>query len=302
MKIIKRRIRNAESYLATIRNGENFHIAFTDINAQLQRVNQIGFTTSLTEGEAILPEGIGPISRFNANGKFNIRRDLEKEPFYIERVWTWTDWGGNTHSRIVSIRRLRYPRELITPPSEELLIDSYNGNKIIVSRQLTKTPENFEDIKHIMNLFLEYFGEFDLIREDYQPFVAENITRLNWKIFPQGEYPWERVRVVANERIQRQSIGNRPIIENHLEKISAFIPNFVAVGQGGFSDYVVFGFPDRNLYIFESVRSGNATYIFNNNWVDLSRLTKGEILSNNLQQERILHTPTWEQRINQVLG
>jgi hypothetical protein len=302
MKIIKRRIRNAESYLATIRNGENFHIAFTDINAQLQRVNQIGFTTNLTEGEAILPEGIGPISRFNANGKFNIRRDLEKEPFYIERVWTWTDWGGNTHSRIVSIRRLRYPRELITPPSEELLIDSYNVNKIIVSRQLTKTPENFEDIKHIMNLFLEYFGEFDLIREDYQPFVAENITRLNWKIFPQGEYPWERVRVVANERIQRQSIGNRPIIENHLEKISAFIPNFVAVGQGGFSDYVVFGFPDRNLYIFESVRPGNATYIFNNNWVDLSRLTKGEILSNNLQQERILHTPTWEQRINQVLG
>jgi hypothetical protein len=302
MKIIKRRIRNAESYLATIRNGENFHIAFTDINAQLQRVNQIGFTTNLTEGETILPEGIGPISRFNANGKFNIRRDLEKEPFYIERVWTWTDWGGNTHSRIVSIRRLRYPRELITPPSEELLIDSYNVNKIIVSRQLTKTPENFEDIKHIMNLFLEYFGEFDLIREDYQPFVAENITRLNWKIFPQGEYPWERVRVVANERIQRQSIGNRPIIENHLEKISAFIPNFVAVGQGGFSDYVVFGFPDRNLYIFESVRPGNATYIFNNNWVDLSRLTKGEILSNNLQQERILHTPTWEQRINQVLG
>lgn len=302
MKIIKRRIRNAESYLATIRNGENFHIAFTDINAQLQRVNHIGFTTNLTEGEAILPEGIGPISRFNANGKFNIRRDLEKEPFYIERVWTWTDWGGNTHSRIVSIRRLRYPRELITPPSEELLIDSYNGNKIIVSRQLTKTPENFEDIKHIMNLFLEYFGEFDLIREDYQPFVAENITRLNWKIFPQGEYPWERVRVVANERIQRQSIGNRPIIENHLEKISAFIPNFVAVGQGGFSDYVVFGFSDRNLYIFESVRPGNATYIFNNNWVDLSRLTKGEILSNNLQQERILHTPTWEQRINQVLG
>lgn len=301
MKIIKKRIRNVESYLGTVRNEESFHIAFTDVENQSNRIIEAGFSPSLEIGEAILPFGLGPISRFNANGKYNIRRDLDKESYYIERVWNWTDWAGNSHSRIVSIRRERYPRELILPPVEEFLIDNYQEDKIIVSRQFIKNSMNYEEIKHVMNLFLEYFGEFDLIRENYEPYIFENITRLNWKIFPQGEYPWERVREVARERIQRQPVGNRPVIENHLEKISAFVPNFVAVGQGGFYDYVVFGFPDKNLYVFESIKTGNATYIFNDNWENISMLTKAEILNNNLQQERLFHTPLWETRINEIL-
>ena len=245
---------------------------------------------------------MGPVSRFNSNGRYNIRRDLPKEEFFVERYWKRRDWQGNETEEIVFVSRDRYHRDLVTPPCEELLVDNYNGNSIIVSRAFIKSPESYGEIKHTINLFLEIFGECDLIREDYVPFLYENITHLNWKIFPRGEYPWEAVREIAQERIQRQPIGNRPVIASRLEKITSHTPNFVAVGQGGFYDYIVFGFPAIGVFILESIKSGNATYVFDQNWEELSRMTKAEILNDQLQLDRIFHSPGWEIRINQILG
>lgn len=302
MKIIKRRVINVEPYIATVRHGEEFHIAFNGFNDQLARIRQIGFSENLQVGQQILPFILGPISRFNANGKYLIRRDLPKEEFFMERIWKWKDYQGNEYEKFVYVRRERYQRELIPPPSEELVIDSYGQNNIVVSRAFVKGPANFDEIKHTINLFLELFGECDLIRENYEPFLFENVTRLNWKIFPPGQYPWPAVREIAQERIQRQPAGNRPVIANRLEKITSHTPNFVAVGQGGFYDYVVFGFPQKEIYILESIKTGNATYVFGNDWEVLSRITKAEILNNQLQQERIFHRPGWEAKINEILG
>ncbi|EJG00376.1 hypothetical protein [Flavobacterium sp. F52] len=301
MKITKKRIMNIENSIAVIRNDEEFHIAFKGFNDNLARIQEIGFSQNPQIGEQILPLGVGPISRFNANGKFLIKRNEEKETYYIERLWKWKDFQGNEYEKFIYIPRQRYPRELIPPPSEELLIDSLGDSNIIVSRAFVKRTQNFEIIKHTINLFLELFGECDLIREDYQPFVFENITRLNWRILPQGNYPWNVVRDIVQDRIERQPRGNRPVIANRLEKITSHNPNFVAVGQGGFSDYIVFGFPNKNTFILESIRSGNATYIFGNDWVELSKLTKAQILNNQLQIDRVLHSPAWETRINNIL-
>lgn len=301
MKIIKRRVQNVENYLSTIRDGEEFHIAFTDFDNKLTRIRELGFTNEVEIGEVILPIVIGPITRFNADGKFNIRRDLPKEEFFVERYWLRRDWQGNETPEILYIRRERYPRELVPAPSEEFLIDEYDNNKIIVSRAFIKDDESLNIIKHTINLFLEIFGECDLIRQDYQPFLYENVTRLNWKIFPRGEYPWETIREITEERLQRQPRGNRPVISNRLEKITSHTPNFVAIGQGGFYDYIVFGFPSKNIFILESIKNGNATYVFDDNWEELSRMTKAEIINNHLQRERIFHRPGWEGRINEIL-
>lgn len=302
MKIIKKRIINVAPYLATIRDNEEFHIAFTRPNENIEIIQRIGFSNNPQVGEQILPAIIGPITRFNANGSFTLRRDLPKETYYISRLWKWRDFQNNEYEKIIYIARERFHREPIAPPSEELLIDSQGENNIVVSRAFTKNPENLEAIKNMINVFLEIFGECDLIREDYQPFLYENITRLNWKILPQGNYPWPIIRDLAEERIARQPRGNQPAIANQLEIITTHIPNFVAVGNGGFNDYIVFGFPAKNIFILESIRIGNATYIFGNDWEALSRMTKAEIINNELHQERIFHNSNWEQRINQILN
>ena len=226
MKIIKKRIINVENYITAIRFGERFHVVSLDLDTKINRIRQIGFSENLELGEKILPAILGPVSRYNSEGKFNIRRDLEKETFYMCRHWEWTDWGGNTHSDFVYIPRERYPRELIPPPSEELLVTNYNDTKMIVSREFVKEENDFNSIKHIINLFLELFGECDLIRENYQPFIPDNITRLNWKIFPQGQYPWEQVRDIVQERVERQPRGNRPVIERQIKSITNYVPSW----------------------------------------------------------------------------
>ncbi len=301
MKIIKRRINNVENHLSTIKDGEEFHIAFTDYNNQINRISAIGFTPDAKTGEQILPAVVGSISRFNANGKFKVRRDLPKEEYYIERYWKKRDWRGNITEEVFYVRRERYQRELIAPPSEELLLDSYKDENIIVSRSFIKSPENFAAIKHTINLFLELFRECDLIRENYHPFLFENIIKLNWKIFPTGEYPWTRVKDIAQERIERQPAGTRPVIAKRLEAITAHHTDFVAIGRGGFSDYIVFGFSTKGIFILESLKNGNATYVFGDNWAQLSKMTKAEILINQLEIERIFHRPGWEIRINELL-
>ena len=82
-----------------------------------------------------------------------------------------------------------------------------------------------------------------------------------------------------------------------METINGYQPNFVAVGQGGFTHYLVFGFPNRNIFLLESTFIDNATYVLGNNWERLSRMTKGELLDNNLVQQRIFHNESWYNRL-----
>jgi hypothetical protein len=52
----------------------------------------------------------------------------------------------------------------------------------------------------------------------------------------------------------------------------------------------------------ENVLYGNATYIFENEWEQFSRMTKAEIINNNLQKERFVHRNGWEDQIQSILG
>ena len=73
------------------------------------------------------------------------------------------------------------------------------------------------------------------------------------------------------------------------------------MGRGGFSGYVVFGFPEKNIYVLESAYTGNATYIFDERWEQLSKMTKAEILNEQLQTDRIIHRVGWNRRIDDLL-
>jgi hypothetical protein len=63
----------------------------------------------------------------------------------------------------------------------------------------------------------------------------------------------------------------------------------------------VFGFTDRSLYVLENSFAGNATYIFDKNWEELSQLTKAEILAEKLQKYRLIHRIHWRRNIGDIL-
>lgn len=299
--IHKRRIQNVDKYMLGIEEGATFYVGLKSIDGKEDRLLTAGFSNNLEVGETVLPSIIRGVTRFNSEGKFEKRRDLPKETYYLQRDWNWKDWGGNEHSTIVDVQRERFQREFIPPPSIELTLSVDSSNeKIVISPLLEYTVSNKELIKHVINLFLELFGECQLYSKELVPAMVK-LKKLNWNILPQGRYPWDKLINHLEPIFSRTKKGNQPVIKYRFETINKRNPEFIAIGEAGFQGYVVFGFPKKNIYILESQQLDNATYIFEDNWENLSQYTKADIIANNLHKDRIIHIKGWEDKIDSYL-
>ena len=93
----------------------------------------------------------------------------------------------------------------------------------------------------------------------------------------------------------------RPLIHYRIRSITQYVPDFIAVGVGGFKDYVVFGFSNTAKFVFESPALGNATYVFKNDWQALSLMSKKQILDGSLHEARVIHNRRWRQSIKEAI-
>lgn len=267
-----------------------------------------GFSENLSEGECILPKKHGPVSKINAEGFFERHKEKPKETCYRTVVWTSNRWigGGDTEdvTDFVEIPYKRYPRTLHLPLSMELRIIKKDGMKYIVSPLLICNEDEFSNIKIGINLFLELFQSCHILLDDFTSLeMKTKIIRLNWEILPKGEYPWEIRYKQIRPFIEKASPGNRPVIAYRLEFLNSFAPDFVAIGVNGFSGYMVYGFSNEQIYIFESTMTNNATYVFDQKWKNISQLTKKEILTNELQKQRIIHRKnTWASEVKTLFN
>jgi hypothetical protein len=64
----------------------------------------------------------------------------------------------------------------------------------------------------------------------------------------------------------------------------------------------IFGFAEKELFVFDSALYGNATYVVGNNWAALSQRTKAELIHGDDLVARLVHDDTWRARIAQLLG
>lgn len=304
MTINKKNIKSLEKYFSHMNENDSFILGINML--EIKNVNilkKIGFTEKLEVGERVLPSYIGPKTKYNGEGKKIPMKDLPKETFYVSRLWSWKDWGGNEHSKIILIPRERYQRKQISPPSIELIIGSdKNNNKYIYADTMIYNDENKSIILSTINIFLEIFGTCTIFKNDFKPSLVP-IKKLNWEMLPPGKRNWKEFKISLEKNILRdlKSDSKKVVYENCLKKINNLNPDFIAIGNGGFSGYIVLGFKEKKLYILENLWYGNATYIFDENWETLSQLTKMEVLSNELYKQRIIHDPLWESNLNNIM-
>lgn len=264
---------------------------------------QIGFSKGSVVGDTILPNSRGPVTKFNAEGKWLVHKDQPLENRLVgQSIWRWKEfrgkYGSQEREKIIDRYRDCYPRTFIEPPSLELTIQIVAGKR----RLVTVLPENSNEdlIKHCINLYLEIFGQCHITdKPDEIPIVTPK--RVNWKILPDGANPWERAEHAVTERMSESSSDQKFIITDRQRYICSLNPNEVYAGVGGFSDYLAYIFQDKNKAVLESVVQGNAIYIFEGDWKSLSQLTKRQILSENLQFARIIHATGWPQRLKAEL-
>lgn len=305
MIIRKKRIRSLDSNLGRLAKVKALVVGVGELERFKAKLHAMGFSKDLAEGEQLLPRSIGPISEFNANGKEIVHKDRPMETACRQIEWHWEEWHGpyrEPQSKIVDVPYKRYPRSFVAPPSIEIkLAKAKSGGVLAVSPKISEPIKRTDLTLHIINLFLELFGECELLTAELDRFVSVPVRRLNWRVLPPGRRPWETLKKELKPIIDSYSDQQKPVIEFRLETVNKHGPDFVAVGEGGFSNYVIFGFPKKSLFVLESPHRDNATYVFGQDWEELSKLTKAEVLDANRQKERIIHRESWPGKVRELL-
>ncbi|WP_299232411.1 hypothetical protein [uncultured Halomonas sp.] len=306
MIITKKRIRSLRAYTKGLVEAQPLVVCVSVSDIDTNTAIDIGFSPDLLPGESVLPKAVGNITTFNAEGKEIPLKDKPKETHYRQQEWTWKEFRGRydfeERSRIVDIPYERYPRKFIEPPAIEFNVATNAGSeKLIVSDSVEFLPKNDNLIIHVINLFLEIFGYCEIRNAGLDSIIRAPLRKLNWDVLPPGKKPWGELKPLVREATEHLSDGNKVVIDKRLESINVHEPDFVAVGRAGFTGYLIFGFPEKSLYILESTQTNNATYVIENNWEVLSGLTKAEILENDLHKERVIHRESWFNEINRIL-
>lgn len=299
MLITKSRINAIETYIEPFRGEEGVYVA-TSIDSKRKEhiLKEIGFPSIDFTGIKLIPGAVGPVSRFNAQGRDIPLMDLPMEKYYRDALIT--DWHGNYH--YVDIPGKRYQRKHINAPGQEISLITIDENNYAISDLLPNTQEGKELIKHVVNLFLELFGVCEILDKNRcREVAAAKLKRANWQILPEGEIVWERVNQIAGN-IQSPNVLIGQLQRFRFKTIIQYKPDLVYYGNGGFHGYLVFIFKKKNLALMENLIYGNATYVFGENWEALSKLSKAEIIKHDLQEKRLVHRRNWQRQIKALLG
>lgn len=270
-----------------------------------ERLLEAGFEEPFQVGQSVLPSShLGRTSAFNAEGREIRHTDQPKETVYHPVEWTHEQWNGRdtiTVTEVIERSYERYPRSIVMPPSVELEIRQGPGGGLYVCGPVRVKGRDDELIVHDVNLLLEIDGHCELLAPNLVAPLVGNLKRLNWSVLPRGNYPWAQLRPHVLPAIERLSDAAKPVIEHRLETVSQYPHDFVAVGHAGFSGYVIFGFPTLGIYVLECTHEGNATYVFGQDWQQLSQLSKAEILDGNLHLHRLIHARNWKLRLREIM-
>lgn len=304
--IIKKKRINRLTCLEWLDEGQKIVLALRDAIRFKEKLVELGFTDKLEEGERILPQILNPTTARNAEKFYKPDKTKPKEKYYQTLWWTRNEWAGRGETREISefvdIPRERYPQIEYEPYSVELILKyDESGQLMVITDLIEYKSKNYKLILNSINIFLTNFEECEILTDELDALTPVKTIYLNWEVLPQGEYPWGKMEKDLEKISEGNSKTNRKMMFDKCQYINGFSPDFRAYGKSGFRGYVIFGFKQKNLYVLESVYSNNATYVFADNWQELSRLTKAQILNGGLQNARLIHRENWKDDIKILL-
>jgi hypothetical protein len=305
--IVERKTRDINRYLSHLPGRGKYYLGVRVRPEHAARLAALGFSRPLVIGERLLPPARGAASRRNANGFDIVHRDQEKEVAYRQISWTYTQRHGDREVEVTEVKDVpyyRYPRTNVPPYSIEVVISADpDGAHCIVAGPFKHTDEQTVVATNTANMLFEQFGSFEVLDTSMSPSVKVPVRRLNWKLLPPGKNPWKSAWSSLETVIDKSRGKSREVVASRFKEVGKYAPEFVAIGLGGFDDYVVFGFPSKGLCILESRFTNNATYILAHaNWEIVSQLTKAQILSVSAHQGRLIHDRNWFDALAAVLG
>lgn len=295
MIINKSRINSIDKYLGNVNEDKKIYISVLADNKSINILKQRCGVQQYEIGRKFVPKRCGPITKFNRDGKEFPYKDRKKEERIFERDYHVVDWHGEDHYGTCFQTRKCYPKGIIEPPLEGIILD--NGR---IRSELVSIVEK-KRLRHIINMFLEIFNYCEILDENDKS-INKNIKikTISWKILPPGKYPWDKAKNELKHYFENTAEKNKRVLLNRHKTISEYNPDFMAIGQDSFAGYVVYGYSSDDIYIFESDQINNATYVFKGKWEDASKLSKRDIIQGKLCYQRLIHSKEWEKKIDKL--
>jgi hypothetical protein len=254
------------------------------------------------------PPSRGRYSRYNVEGRTIVRRDLPKVSKTLG-PWlspNWGDWSNGSH--LTSFDRLVYQRQVLPPAGVVLQVERLPGEgegdaclfKVATARILDRTAPGFaDDLLHDLNLVGESVGATGIYPPNATAADYAGTIRVSWSLLPVGERDSDLARILG--RVPGTDLPLRRKIVSRYDVLRGLGPRRWVEGVDGFDRYLGALIRD-DLVVLEHLEYGNAAYVMGENWLELSKKSRLELLaSDRTEFVRVPHRTGWEERLRAVV-
>lgn len=284
------------------------HVSKDDIMAG--KLKHLGFT--IADGEIRVPNVIlpymisGTYARRNKDGYDIVHKN---RPKVLKTIWwespNFGDPSKGYHDNYRDM--LVYPRTHI--PAREWEISIYVEHSdidqvkivAVLNPALNKNTSIFdEDLFFAINLMQEQFRDCHVVEAQLTPEQIAATINVGWEIFPQGTIDQTIERIIG--RMRTASPDRVLEIKRRTNILDRFHPLRYIHGVGLDARY--FGaMMEEDIVVFENLDYGNAIYILSDNWEELSKLSRIDLLRKHENEFiRIIHKTGWERQLEHLLA
>lgn len=257
---------------------------------------------------AVPPAIQGKYSAQNVNGVEIVRKDLPKETHYNSvETPNWGDSYNGTHT--VDLPYEKYPREFHPPRELEISMTCKdllpNASSYIISFQvkevLNKTAKDFEQqLFENLNLLQENVGACGVQAADMPMADYMKSLHVSWEILPPGTLDDTLARLFSGKSPTAQE---KDVAAERYKFFTDLKPKSLVYGSSGFRRY--FGaLLEDDLVVFENIQYGNAIYVLFENWEDLSKRSRIDLMAGKFGTsfERVIHSHGWKGAVKDIVN
>jgi hypothetical protein len=286
--------------LQDVVNGQYAHLGITADGSEVR----------IADESVLPPAKFGKFADRNHNGWEVRRTDLPK--VIKSFVWETPNFGDastyGTHTQYLD--REVYQVEVFEPRLFRIKIEMLNSPgaeaaliKFEVGQLLDKSAVGFEaNLLFCLNLLQESTGVAGVYASEAKREDFLRTVQLDWEVFPPGNAD----DLIAS--IKKSSGGLSPkktgIVANRIKLFGTLPVTQFLYGSGSFGSagaYVGALYAD-NLVVFENMTYGNALYVLYDDWQDVSKRSRLELLRGTTANfDRVVHTGDWEQRFRELI-
>lgn len=249
----------------------------------------------------------GRFSKANIEGLEKTKKDLPKilKDIYCGDRPIYGDWSKGSFP-LWQTREV-YRRDFIPPKEVELEIslvekkeDSYIL-KFAINQVINRRTPNFEqELFYNLNLLQESIGSIDVFESTATLEEYSAQIKVDWVILPPGTVD-EVVKKIIESKIGSITPEQESTIKERVTQISKFKPTAYISGGDNFLRYFGAKFGD-DFVVFENVRYGNAIYVMYENWEELSKKSRTDLLTGFEESfERIVHKEGWKEKLEALI-